>query len=105
MKAHESVDESVAGAHAVGNGCAEPTAVFSYETATRLIAVQANARVRGAQWPTSGAPPAPSTRQAHQFLRFFFQLLPANAGEPGMSHHRERDVAVPTVPEAYFILI
>src|SRR2546430_4370785 len=105
MRAHERVDESIAGARVVDNGFDGPRAASFCETATKLAAVRANARVRAEQWPTNGALLAPSTRQAHQFLHFFSLLLPPDAGEPGMSHHRERHVPVPTVPEAYFILI
>ena len=71
MKGHESVDESVAGAHVVGNGFDGPRAASSCETATRLSAARANARGRAAQSPTRGALPAPPTRQAHPFLHFF----------------------------------
>src|SRR5450755_2530502 len=105
MRAHETWDESVVGAPIAGNGFDEPRTASSCETATRPTAARANARVRAEQSPTSGALPARSTRPAHQFLHFFFLLLPPNAGEPGMGHHRQGDMPVPTVPEAYFILI
>jgi hypothetical protein len=105
MKAHESVDERVVGAHVVGNGCDGPRAASSCETSTKPSAARANARVRVAQSPTNGALPAPSTRQAHPFLHFFSLLLLPDAGEPGMGHHRQRDVPVPTVPETHFVLI
>ena len=39
MKAHESVDESVAGAHVVGNGFDGPRAASSCETSTKPSAV------------------------------------------------------------------
>src|SRR6266487_4643213 len=105
MKAHETWDESVVGAHVAGNGFDEPRTASCGETATRLTAARANAQVRAAQLPTSGVLPVPSTRQAHQFWHFFFLLLLPDAGEPGMGHHRECNVPIPTVPEAYFILI
>ena len=105
MKAHESVDERVVGAHVVGNGFDVPRTASSGETSTKPAAARANARVRVAQSPTSGAPPAPSTRQAHPFRRFFSLLLLPDAGQPGMGHHRQRDVPIPTVPETHFVLI
>src|SRR5438046_9013799 len=98
MKAHESVDESVAGAHVVGNGFDGPRAASSCETSTKPSAARANARVRAAQSPTSGALPAPSTRQAHPFLHFFFLLLLPDAGEPAMGHQRQSDMPGPTGP-------
>src|SRR5260221_4088029 len=105
MKALESEDEGVCGARVVGNGCDVPRAASSGERLTRPAAVLANARVRAGQWPTSGALPARSTRQAHRFPCFFFLRVELDAGQPGMSHHGERDVAIPAVPEAHFILI
>ncbi len=105
MKAHENLDESVVEARVVGNGCDEPRVASSCETSTRPAAARANAPVREAQSPTNGALPAHSTRQAHRFLHFFFLLQPPDTGEPGMGHHRQRDVPVPTVPETHFVLI
>jgi hypothetical protein len=105
MKAHESWDESGACAHIVENGFDGPRTASSCETVTRRASARANARGRAGQWPTSDALPAPSTRQAHRFRNFFFLLSHPHAGEPGMGHHRQGDVAVPTVPEAYLILI
>src|SRR6266699_5764317 len=94
MKGHESLDESVAGARVVGNGFDGPRVASSVETSTRPAAPRANARVRAAQWPTSGALPVPSTRQAHRFAYFFFLLAPSDAGQPGMGHHRQGDMYV-----------
>jgi hypothetical protein len=105
MRARESLDERVVGARVVGNGFDEPTVASSYETSTRPAAARANAPVRGAQSPISGALPAPLAQQAQRFLHFFFLLQPPDTGEPGMGHHRQRDVPVPTVPETYFVLI
>src|SRR5713226_7813323 len=100
MEAHESVDESVCGARVVGNGCDGPRGAFSCETSTRPAVPRANARVRAAQLPTSGALPGRSTLQAHRFPYFFFLLSQLDAGQPGMGHHRQGDMAIPTVPEA-----
>src|SRR6266568_5052724 len=105
MKAHETLDECVVAAPVVGNGFDGPRAAFSVETATRPAAPRANGRVKSGQPKSSGVPPAPSTRQAHQLWSFFFLLAELDAGQPGMGHHRERDVAIPAVPEAHFILI
>src|SRR5438876_4798430 len=96
MRAHESVDERVAAAPVVGNGCDGPRAAFSCERATKPAAPRANGRVRAVQSLTSGALPARSTRQAHQFPRFFFLLPQLDASQPGMGHHRQGDVAIPT---------
>jgi hypothetical protein len=96
MKAHESLDESIAGAHVVGNGFDGPTVASSCETSTRPAAARANEPVRGAQSPTSGALPAPLARQAHRFLHFFFPLQQPDTGEPGVGQHRQRDVYVST---------
>src|SRR6266581_211570 len=105
MKAHESVDESVAGAPVVDNGFDGPRAAFSCERSTRPAAPQANGPVKAVQSPISGALPAPSSQQAHR-LRSFFSLLPQlDTGQPGMGHHRQGDMAIPAVPEAHFILI
>ena len=57
MKAHESVDESVACARGVDNGFDEPTVASCVETSTRLAAVQETARVRGGRFPTPAALP------------------------------------------------
>jgi hypothetical protein len=35
----------------------------------------------------------------------FFLLLLPDAGEPGMGQHRQREIVVPTVPEAHFLLV
>jgi hypothetical protein len=105
MEAHESLNESAAAATVAGNDCDGPRAASSCETATRPAAPQANARVRAARSKTSGALLARSLRQAHR-LRSFFSLLPSlDAGQPGMGQQRQGDVALPTVPEAHFILI
>src|SRR5258708_16423597 len=87
MKAHESVDERLAGAHVVDNGFDVPTAASSCGTTTRPAAPQANGLARAAQSPTSGAPLAPSTPQTHPLGRFFPLLLQLDAGQPGMGHH------------------
>jgi hypothetical protein len=63
MKAHEAWDEDVVGGRVAGNGFDEPKIVSFCETVTKRIAVRANARVKAEQSPTSGALPAPSTRQ------------------------------------------
>src|SRR5260370_11808141 len=105
MKVHETLDERGSGARVVGNGCDVPRPASSFGIRTRPAGPQANGPVTAAQSPTSGAPRARSTRQAHR-LRNFFSLLPElDAGQPGMSHHRERDVPIPAVPEAHFVLI
>src|SRR2546430_694302 len=57
MKAHESVDESVACAHGVDNGLDDPTAASCDEPPTSLAAVQEPAGVGGGQFPTPAALP------------------------------------------------
>lgn len=101
MKVHESV----AGVHVAGNGFDGPTVASSSERSTRPAAVRATAPVKEAQSPTSGALPAPLARQAHRFLHFFFPLQQPDTREPGVGHHRQGDVSVPTVPETHFVLI
>jgi molybdopterin synthase sulfur carrier subunit len=47
-----------------------------------------------------------STDQPRRAQAPFFPVgLVADRGQPGMGHHRERDVTMPTVPVAHFILI
>src|SRR5260370_41453125 len=75
MKVHETLDERVSGARVVGNGCDVPRTASSFGISTRPAAPQANGPVTAAQSPTSGAPRARATRQAHR-LRNFFSLLP-----------------------------
>src|SRR6266481_8376406 len=72
MKAHESLDARVAGARVVGNGFDGPRVASCVERSTRPAAPRANAQVRAAQWPTSGALPVRSTGPAHRFPCFFF---------------------------------
>src|SRR5260370_20745848 len=105
MKTLGSEDEGVCGAHDVDNGFDEPRTASCVGMLTRVTAIQANAQVRATQSPISGALPAPSVQQAHRFPCFFFLLAELGAGQPGMGHHRERDMAIPAVPEAHFILI
>jgi hypothetical protein len=105
MKVRKSLGERADGALVVDNGFDEPTVASSCETSTRPAVARANAPVKAAQSPISGALPAPLDRQAHRFLHFFFLLQSPDTGEPGMGHHRQRDVPVPTVPETHFVLI
>ena len=105
MKGHETANEAIVGGHVAGHGFDEPRSASCGETATRGAAGRANGPVKAAQWPADGALPAPSTRQAHRLLAFFFVLVQTHAGQPGMSHHRQGDVPRPPVPEAHFVLI
>src|SRR5260370_6401799 len=105
MKVHETLDERVSGARVVGNGCDVPRTASSFGISTRPAAPQANGPVTAAQSPTSGAPPAPATPQAHRLRNFFSRLPELDARQPRMSHHRERDVPIPAVAEAHFVLI
>src|SRR5258708_3576288 len=105
MKTLGSEDEGVCGAHDVDNGFDEPRTASCVGMLTRVTAIQANAQVRATQSPISGALPAPSVQQAHRFPCFFFLLAELDAGQPGMGHHRQGDVAIPAVPEAHLILI
>ncbi len=105
MKAHENLGESAIGVRVAGNGFDEPKAASSVEMSTRLAAAQANGPVRAGRSPTGAALPVPLTQQAHLFPHFFSLLLQANTGEPGMGHHRQGNMSVPTVPEAHFIVI
>src|SRR5437016_14162906 len=102
MEAPESVDERVAAARVVGNGCDGPRVASSYETSTRPGAPRANGRVKAAQSLTTDVLPARSTQPAHLLWSFFFLLAQFDAGQPGMSHHRQGDMPIPTVPEAHF---
>src|SRR5260221_13129469 len=105
MKTLGSEGEGICGAHDVDNGCDVPRAASCVGTVTRPAAPRANGPVTATQWKTSGAPRAPSSRQAHR-LRSFFSLLPQlETGQPGMSHHGQGNVAIPAVPETHFILI
>src|SRR5260370_14117103 len=105
MKGDETLDEGVSGARVVGNGCDVPRTASSFGISTRPAAPQANGPVTAAQSPTSGAPRARSTRQAHR-LRNFFSLLPElDSVQPRISHHRDRHVPIPAVPGAHFVLI
>src|SRR5260221_2699021 len=105
MRAHESVDERVVGGRVAGNGFDGPRVASCVGTPTRPGAPRANARVKAAQLPISGALPARSTQQAHRLRNFFFLFPPLDAGQPGMGHHRQGDWAIPAVPEAHLILI
>src|SRR5260370_38363506 len=101
MKAHESLDESVAAARVAGNGFDGPRVASSCETSTRSAAPRANPRVKAAQLPVSGALPVRSTRQAHRLRSFFFLLRQLDAGHPGIVHHRQGAEAIPAVPAAH----
>jgi hypothetical protein len=105
MKTLESEDEGVCGAHDDDNGCDEPRTASCVGRLTRVTAAQANEPVTARQSPISGAPRAPSSWQAHRLRSFFSLLAELDAGQPGMGHHRERDVPIPAVPEAHFVLI
>src|SRR5690348_16310198 len=104
MKCHQN-REPWCGGRAVGSGFDATVSESCDANGTRSGGVPPSEPAAGEQSPAVVGFPVRSNRRALVRTLPLWSVLGVERRQPGVGHHREGDVAMPTGPEAHLVLV